>query len=527
MKDKAPPSSPKRTIDLQNGAGSISLQQQLTGHKARGGGPGGVVWPCGESLAQWLSSQQNGSPFNAKTVSSVLELGCGTGVVGLTLAQLGVPRVVATDGDMHTCALCEANAKAAGLPVTACRLQWGPNVPQQIEDTLARVDRGGRCAEWIVGGDVVYNTHSMRELEVTLRELLLRGGCSLVIIGWCERGQNAEQFLSRLCDLGDVRTAFREKDAKYSYMTRRQGKMIGNEVEFGVTTLSVHPHITAGGGWLHQHLACQWARLVSAASLCLLEGGQTSNNQPSAPTRSSRSIDRAIVDCGDDVAAASLLNEACAAPRLVPYVTTAHSRVHVALKALKLTREDVFVDLGCGDGRLALAAAAEFDVGSSVGIEVSPALVRCCHRAASHAGFDCAKSGSRLRFLCADIGALAFADDEKGQTQSLNHGADDAEAMAALDCATAIYVYSSPSIALALTPYLLRAIDRGARVLTLDYHMPAASDVAAVAALPSDCQALSRYLTPSEMHLFGKMRLYARSSAASETETVRASNELV
>ena len=99
--------------------------------------------------------------------------------------------------------------------------------------------------------------------------------------------------------------------------------------------------------------------------------------------------------------------------------------------------------------------------------------------------------------------------------------------MAALDCATAIYVYSSPSIALALTPYLLRAIDRGARVLTLDYHMPAASDVAAVAALPSDCQALSRYLTPSEMHLFGKMRLYARSSAASETETVRASNELV
>ena len=67
-----------------------------------------------------------------------------------------------------------------------------------------------------------------------------------------------------------------------------------------------------------------------------------------------------------------------------------------------------------------------------------------------------------------------------------------------------------------LAPFLLRAIARGARVLTLDYHLPSASDGDAIKRLPPDCQPLAPFLTPREVHLFGKMRLHYAASRGEE-----------
>ena len=96
----------------------------------------------------------------------------------------------------------------------------------------------------------------------------------------------------------------------------------------------------------------------------------------------------------------------------MPFVKTAHSRVQTALRALRLSSSDVFVDLGCGDarlalvaaiglwhgphphphphphpgdGRLALAAATDYGA-TAVGIDISPGLLRACRRAAELAG---------------------------------------------------------------------------------------------------------------------------------------------
>ena len=302
-----------KTISIPGTSAPLTFTQRFTGHKARGGGPGGAIWPCGESLALWLAEQRCGShcdldpevhrALSDNSVESVLELGCGTGIVGLILSQIGVRRVVSTDGDVQSCELCAANAKRAGLPVASCQLEWGEQAGDmpQLEAALALVAREEdasdpaasdpaashsaasqsaprRCAEWIVGGDVVYHPQSALELEITVREAIMRGGCSLVVIGWCERGQNAESFLWRLSDLGDVRTAFRETSTKYSFMTRKQGQLLASEVEFGVSLLSVHPHITAGGadsGWrgalssMRQGLAIRRARSASAVHDCL------------------------------------------------------------------------------------------------------------------------------------------------------------------------------------------------------------------------------------------------------------------
>eukprot|EP00966_Prymnesium_polylepis_P197613 4579337-Prymnesium_polylepis.1 len=186
-----------KSIELATGH-SLKISQRRRGHSAPAGGPGGTVWPCGEALVQWIGAQRAGTHANlvsevaSAPIGSILELGAGTGVVSIALSLLGAPHVTATDGDPQSCELCEANAVQSGArSVATCPLVWGS--AQHLEDALAHSHEGsGRCASWIVCADVVYNMQSTASLELTLRSLLARGGCSLVIIGWVARGEHEE-----------------------------------------------------------------------------------------------------------------------------------------------------------------------------------------------------------------------------------------------------------------------------------------------------------------------------------------------
>ena len=264
-----------RKIVLATGQ-ELTIRQKLVGHNSlRVGGPGGSVWPCGEATAQWLAEQRAGvhpSPEQAITegpLGSVIELGAGTGLVSIALSLMGASRVVATDGDAASCELCQKNAEESGGKVSTCRFIWGS--AEHLDDTLALVGEGSRCANWIVGADVLYNRASTAALELTLRQLLARGGCSLVVIGWVSRGQDEERFLYRLRDLGTVATVERYADSRFNYLTKRNGRVDDAPLEFGVTVLRVHKRVQLGleeGGAvsrLRQRLGIFCAHALSSA----------------------------------------------------------------------------------------------------------------------------------------------------------------------------------------------------------------------------------------------------------------------
>ena len=60
----------------------------------------------------------------------------------------------------------------------------------------------------------------------------------------------------------------------------------------------------------------------------------------------------------------------------------------------------------------------------------------------------------------------------------------------------------------ALAPTLLRAVARGARVITNEHHLPPPDDAKAVAALPPDCRALAHLLTPEQTNCEAQLCLY-------------------
>eukprot|EP00929_Paragymnodinium_shiwhaense_P068439 TRINITY_DN34412_c0_g1_i1.p1 TRINITY_DN34412_c0_g1~~TRINITY_DN34412_c0_g1_i1.p1 ORF type:complete len:338 (+),score=66.00 TRINITY_DN34412_c0_g1_i1:40-1014(+) len=93
---------------------------------------GNIIWDSGVSLAKFFhwneamskvaKSEAAASPIASH---SVLELGAGTGIVGLSMAQLGA-RVVLTDYEAELCGLMMQNAAANDLEaaVTVCELDW-------------------------------------------------------------------------------------------------------------------------------------------------------------------------------------------------------------------------------------------------------------------------------------------------------------------------------------------------------------------------------------------------------------------
>jgi len=59
-----------------------------------------------------------------------------------------------------------------------------------------------------------------------------------------------------------------------------------------------------------------------------------------------------------------------------PYVSTSPEVVHRMLELAKIIPSDVVYDLGCGDGRILIAAVKDFNAKGAIGYEINPSLFK-------------------------------------------------------------------------------------------------------------------------------------------------------
>ena len=81
----------------------------------------------------------------------------------------------------------------------------------------------------------------------------------------------------------------------------------------------------------------------------------------------------------------------------VPYVPTTEQAVEQMLKLANVSKKDVVYDLGCGDGRIVIAAAKNFGA-RGVGIDINPERIKEARENAKRAGVE-----NLVRFEEADL----------------------------------------------------------------------------------------------------------------------------
>jgi len=125
----------------------------------------------------------------------------------------------------------------------------------------------------------------------------------------------------------------------------------------------------------------------------------------------------------------------------VRYEPTPMEVVHVMLRLAQVSPGDVVYDLGCGDGRIVIAAAREFGA-RGVCVDIDPARIIESRENARQANVI-----DRIRFINEDLFVTDLAD------------------------ATVVTLFLSAELNLAVRPKLQRELKRGTRIVSHWHHM--------------------------------------------------------
>lgn len=126
---------------------------------------------------------------------------------------------------------------------------------------------------------------------------------------------------------------------------------------------------------------------------------------------------------------------------LAPFVPTPIDVVERMLTLANVGPQDVVYDLGCGDGRIVIAAAQRFGA-RGVGVEIDPRLVAQAEANAKAAGVS-----DRVRFILGDALKADVAD------------------------ATVVTLYLLSASNVALRPILTKQLRPGARIVSHSFAM--------------------------------------------------------
>jgi len=155
---------------------------------------GNILWIAGSALAKFLSwcatDIVEPSLHRAWDSLRVLELGAGTGVVGLTLARLGAA-VTLTDNEAEVIALLERNllANELGKTVNTHLLDFGDATTYLLQEF-----------DVIVAADVLYNTCQAEKLAHTLNAHVRPG--TEVFLSYEKRQVCHQLFFTEIVSMG-------------------------------------------------------------------------------------------------------------------------------------------------------------------------------------------------------------------------------------------------------------------------------------------------------------------------------------
>ncbi len=125
----------------------------------------------------------------------------------------------------------------------------------------------------------------------------------------------------------------------------------------------------------------------------------------------------------------------------VPFVPTTEPAVQAMLKLADVKKTDVVYDLGCGDGRIVIAAAKNFGA-RGVGIDINPVRINEAKENAKKAGVE-----NRVRFEENDLYQADFHE------------------------ATVVTLFLLPEVNLKLRPKLLAQLKPGTRIVSNTFDM--------------------------------------------------------
>ena len=125
----------------------------------------------------------------------------------------------------------------------------------------------------------------------------------------------------------------------------------------------------------------------------------------------------------------------------VPFVPTTEEAVQAMLKLADVKTNDTVYDLGCGDGRIVIAAAKNFGA-RAVGIDIDPQRIKEANENAKKAGVE-----NRVKFIEQDLFKADFHE------------------------ATVVTLFLLPQVNLQLKPALLKQLKPGTRVVSNTFDM--------------------------------------------------------
>jgi SAM-dependent methyltransferase len=125
----------------------------------------------------------------------------------------------------------------------------------------------------------------------------------------------------------------------------------------------------------------------------------------------------------------------------VPFVPTDDAVVSKMLSITKVGKNDVVYDLGCGDGRIVIAAAKQHGA-RGVGVDINPVRIAESKENARLAGVT-----DKVRFVEEDLYKMNISD------------------------ATVVTLYLLPDVNIKLRPRLLDELRPGTRIASHDFHM--------------------------------------------------------